>query len=70
MLFAIVPANMLGVGPEISNNMEAPHNCIGGSEVQCIPRNCGPLCYNPNGLAPPSSWYSKGDHGAPIAQIY
>eukprot|EP00961_Rhodomonas_salina_P055755 748797-Rhodomonas_salina.1 len=69
MLFKILPMSALGVGPEISNNMEAPHNCVGGSEVQCIPQNCGPLCYNPNGLTAPAHWYAKHDT-APFAQIY
>lgn len=56
---------MLGVGPEVSNNMEAPHNCIGGSEQQCLP---GPAeasvivmdpskMYNGAGVPSPSSWY-------------
>ena len=27
----------LGAGPEVYNNMEASHNCVGGSEQGCIP---------------------------------
>ena len=32
-----VPLSQLGVGPEVSNNMMAPHNCVGGSEMNCLP---------------------------------
>lgn len=35
--FQIVPLSSLGVGPEFSNNMDAPYNCVGGSEQQCLP---------------------------------
>jgi hypothetical protein len=29
-----VATTKLGAGPEFYNNMEAPHNCVGGSEVR------------------------------------
>ncbi|KAJ1492223.1 hypothetical protein T484DRAFT_1881297 [Baffinella frigidus] len=47
MLFAIVPMQSLGAGPNVTNNMSAPHNCVGGSETSCIPRCCGPHCIVP-----------------------
>ncbi|EKX35091.1 hypothetical protein GUITHDRAFT_155584 [Guillardia theta CCMP2712] len=37
MIFALVPLSALGAGPEITNNMYAPHNCVGGSETSCLP---------------------------------
>eukprot|EP00286_Rhodomonas_abbreviata_P016174 CAMPEP_0181323128 /NCGR_PEP_ID=MMETSP1101-20121128/19609_1 /TAXON_ID=46948 /ORGANISM="Rhodomonas abbreviata, Strain Caron Lab Isolate" /LENGTH=68 /DNA_ID=CAMNT_0023431113 /DNA_START=28 /DNA_END=234 /DNA_ORIENTATION=+ len=63
MLFAIVPLSTLGVGPEISNNMEAPHNCVGGSEVSCIPANppVGNPAYTGMGVTVPAPayWYKS-----------
>jgi len=68
MLFAIVPlSNMLGVGPEVSNNMEAPHNCIGGSEVNCLPppEVAATMFADPSkmqnmdGVPAPSHWYKS-----------
>eukprot|EP00961_Rhodomonas_salina_P181936 2456164-Rhodomonas_salina.2 len=31
----------LGAGPEFYNNMEAPHNCVGGSEMSCPASKAG-----------------------------
>lgn len=93
---------MLGVGPEVSNNMgesmpckdrrirfhlmihasevplltrtillaEAPHNCVGGSEQQCLPgaAEAGIMfadpskMYNAGGVPAPAHWYK-----APVA---
>jgi len=56
----------LGVGPDFSNNMEAPHNCVGGSEQGCIPKN--PPVYDASKtgmsstLPAPASWYANSVH--------
>eukprot|EP00961_Rhodomonas_salina_P089073 1198134-Rhodomonas_salina.1 len=50
----------LGVGPDYTNNMSAPHNCVGGSEQGCIPKN--PPVGDPSKtgmtstLPPPATW--------------
>eukprot|EP00960_Hanusia_phi_P055464 762973-Hanusia_phi.AAC.1 len=31
----LAPTSALGAGPEVSNCMECPHNCVGGSETSC-----------------------------------
>ena len=55
--------NMLGAGPEFSNNMSAPHNCVGGSEASCIPKNCGAGCGSADGgIPPPAKWYATTEH--------
>jgi hypothetical protein len=64
-LFQIVPLQALGVGPEVSNNMTAPHNCIGGSEVTCLPpmSEASLMFADPSkmqnmaGVPLPSHWY-------------
>ena len=32
---AVGGSTMLGAGPEYCNNIDAPNNCVGGSESQC-----------------------------------
>ena len=54
----------LGAGPEVYNNMAASHNCVGGSEQGCIPKN--PPVGNPaltgssSTLPAPAHWYANG----------
>jgi len=71
LIFSVaVPLSQLGVGPEVSNNMEAPHNCIGGSEMNCLPPPsvaAGMFAdpskmQNMGGVPSPSHWYQ-----APVA---
>jgi hypothetical protein len=56
----------LGAGPEVYNNMAASHNCVGGSEQGCIPKN--PPVGNPaftgssSSLPAPAHWYAHGGH--------
>jgi len=55
----------LGAGPEVYNNMEASHNCVGGSEQGCIPDN--PPVADPSKtgmtytLPSPAHWYANGN---------
>jgi len=62
--FSVAAGQKLGAGPEMYNNMSAPHNCVGGSEQGCIPAN--PPVGNPaltgsgSSLPPPASWYANG----------
>ena len=58
---AIVPASALGAATDFTNNMNAPYNCIGGSETQCLPPKCSGewagKCINTLGVPPAASWY-------------
>jgi hypothetical protein len=47
------------------NNMEAPNNCIGGSEQGCVPKGCGPHCGGGAVKVPaPATWYANQGHEA------
>ena len=51
--FSIADGQQLGRGPEFYNTMDAPNNCVGGSETSC------PVA-PPAPPAPPASWYANG----------
>jgi len=59
-----VQTTSLGAGPEVYNNMSASHNCVGGSETSCIPKN--PPVGDPSKtgmsytLPAPAHWYANG----------
>mmetsp|Transcript_58866 Transcript_58866/g.138405 ORF Transcript_58866/g.138405 Transcript_58866/m.138405 type:complete len:317 (+) Transcript_58866:61-1011(+) len=64
--YATSHTTALGAGPEFYNNMEAPHNCVGGSEGTCIPDN--PPVFDPSktGMATSShtmlsDWHKSDD---------
>jgi len=67
---AAMHTTALGAGPEMYNNMEASHNCVGGSEQGCIPENPPVGDASKTGssftVPPPQSWYANG-HGAGMA---
>jgi len=52
---SIADGQSLGRGPEFYNNMEAPNNCVGGSETSCP--NTDPVP-----PPPPAHWYAHGDN--------
>jgi len=60
-----VHTTSLGAGPEVYNNMDASHNCVGGSETSCIPDSppVGDASKTGMGstLPSPSHWYANGD---------
>ena len=56
---SIADGQSLGRGPEFYNNMEAPNNCVGGSETSCP-------ATDPVPPPPPAHWYANGQ-GVSIA---
>jgi len=46
----------LGAGHEFYNNMDAPNNCVGGSETSCPPKHTA-------SIPPPQTWYNAWEVG-------
>jgi hypothetical protein len=61
----------LGAGPEVYNNMEASHNCVGGSEQGCIPKNPPVGDASKTGMSStlpaPAHWYANGEGAGMVA---
>ena len=58
-------------GHEFYNNWEAPHNCSGGSEQGCIPKNPPVADASKTGmnqpLPAPAHWYANGQVAGMVA---